>query len=92
MSGVKVMRDAFNLAASGDATAQYVFLDYDRRPDDLGTVREYQILTFRGMRRDGSAFEVKSEPLLGEIDVAKEAAAVALKLIAPAAQPEGPNP
>lgn len=93
MPGVSTMRDAFNFAAAGQLTCQQALMDYVRRPGDDGVVREYQILTFRGMRQDGSAFEVQSEPLLGEISVGNEAAAVALKMLAPSMdQPEGPKP
>lgn len=73
--GVRELRDAFNEAAAPDAVCQRAFLDYVSE----GTT-QWQILTFSGNYRDGSAFSIKSNRIRpnGDLFVEVRAAAEAV--------------
>ena len=62
--GVNDMRMAFNSVLDGRGTATKALLSYKPQHDI-----EWQILQFRGTWADGTAFDVKSEPLRPGSDV-----------------------
>lgn len=74
--GVGELRDAFNSVSQPAFTCTMALLDYVRAHDT-----ESQILLFRGSAADGSAFEIKSDPLRRNTDLNNAAKEVAQRLL-----------
>lgn len=74
--GVGELRDAFNSVSQPAFTCTLALLDYVRAHDT-----ESQILLFRGMASDGTAFEIKSDPLRRNADLNNAAKEVAQRLL-----------
>lgn len=75
-SGVKGIRDAFNLEMGDAGACRVALLDYIRQG---GT--EWQILDFSGTWADGSPFSIKSDRIPPKGDVQAVAAATAQQLL-----------
>jgi hypothetical protein len=75
--GVRDLLAAFNEAAAPGATCQRVLLEYVSE----GTT-QWQILTFSGNYRDGSAFSIKSNRIRPNGDLFVEVRAAARAVLA----------
>lgn len=77
MLGVKGLREAFNeTAGSAGFNCTMALLDYERKHDT-----EFQILTFRGKDSSGADFEIKSDDVRPNGDLATACRETAQRLL-----------
>jgi thioesterase domain-containing protein len=76
MAGVQKMREAFNAALGDQGVARMVLMDTVRAHD-----AESQVLTAYGMWADGTPFQIRSDPVRANADLAAAARELAERLL-----------